>query len=32
MNSLQNIFKGKLNNIFGMIHNKPLPGKIITNK
>lgn len=27
MNTLQNIFKAKLNNVFGMIHVKPLPGK-----
>lgn len=31
MNALQNIFKAKLNNVFGMIHVKPLPG-IINNK
>lgn len=28
MNSIQNIFKAKVNNVFGMIHVKPLPGKI----
>lgn len=27
MNTLHNIFKAKLNNVFGMIHVKPLPGK-----
>lgn len=27
MNVLKNIFKAKLNNVFGMIHVKPLPGK-----
>jgi len=27
MNNLQNIFKAKSNNVFGMIHVKPLPGK-----
>lgn len=27
MNNLQNIFKAKLNNVFGMIHTSPLPGK-----
>lgn len=27
MNTVQNIFKAKLNNVFGMIHVKPLPGK-----
>lgn len=27
MNTIQNIFKAKLNNVFGMIHVKPLPGK-----
>lgn len=26
MNTIQNIFKAKLNNVFGMIHVKPLPG------
>lgn len=26
MNVLQNIFKAKLNNVFGMIHVKSLPG------
>lgn len=29
MNTL-NIFKAKLNNVFGMIHVKPLPGKYKT--
>lgn len=26
MNALETVFKSKLNNVFGMIHVKPLPG------
>lgn len=29
MNTVLNIFKAKLNNVFGMIHVGPLPGKSI---